>query len=48
MVQRDKNDSTRHVAPLKPASDAHRINSTTMSVDKVVETMLEHIQSKNR
>lgn len=45
MVQRDKNDSNRHVAPLKPASDAHRINSTTMSIDEVVEAMLEHIRS---
>lgn len=46
MVRRDKNDSTRQVAPLKPASDAHRINSTTMSIDEVVESMLKHIRSK--
>lgn len=45
MVQRDKNDSTRQVAPLKPASDAHRINSTTMRIDEVVDAMLEHIRS---
>jgi cytidylate kinase len=48
MAQRDKNDSTRHVAPLKPASDAHHINSTTMSVNEVVAAMLEHIHLKNR
>lgn len=45
MVQRDKNDSTRQVAPLKPASDAHRINSTIMNINNVVDAMLEHIRS---
>lgn len=46
MVQRDKNDSTRQVAPLKPASDARRIDSTSMSIDEVVGLMLEHISTK--
>jgi len=40
MSQRDKNDSTRAVAPLKPAPDAVRIDSTSLSLDQVVEAIL--------
>ena len=32
MKRRDKNDSTRNLAPLKPAEDAIRIDSTDLSV----------------
>jgi CMP/dCMP kinase len=41
--KRDKNDSSRDVAPLKAAHDAIVIDSTKFSVDQVVEQMLEHI-----
>ncbi len=40
MVRRDKNDSTRDLAPLKPAKDAIIIDSTELSVKAVVELML--------
>jgi cytidylate kinase len=43
IIRRDKNDSTRAIAPLKPAQDAVIIDSSDMSVDKVVEAMLAHI-----
>ncbi len=43
MIKRDQNDSTRQVAPLKPASDAIRIDSTQLDVDQVVATMLAHL-----
>jgi cytidylate kinase len=43
MVRRDRNDSTRPVAPLEPASDAVRIDSTDLSLEQVVERMLQHI-----
>ena len=46
MTKRDQNDSTRQVAPLKPAEDAHRIDSTAMSIDQVVGTMMEHIATR--
>ena len=46
MIKRDQNDSTRQVAPLKPAEDAHRIDSTAMSIDQVVGTMMEHITTR--
>ena len=46
MIKRDQNDSTRQAAPLKPAEDAHRIDSTAMSIDQVVGTMIEHITTR--
>jgi len=42
---RDHNDRTRSHAPLKPASDAILLDSTAISIDQVVETMLSRIQS---
>ena len=41
--QRDQNDSTRKVAPLKPAPDAIIIDSTDLTVEQVVELMVSHI-----
>jgi cytidylate kinase len=43
MDHRDKNDSTRDLAPLKPAEDAIRIDSTDLSVETVVERMVTAI-----
>ena len=43
--QRDENDSTRAVAPLKPARDAIVIDSTDLTVAQVVAEMLSHIES---
>lgn len=40
MKRRDQNDSSRSISPLKPAEDAVRIDSTRLSVDQVVETMI--------
>jgi len=41
--QRDSNDSTREVAPLKPAADAIIIDSTKLNADEVVDLMVSHI-----
>jgi len=41
--RRDRNDSTRPLAPLKPAQDAIVIDSTDLSVAEVVELMVSHI-----
>ena len=46
MVKRDKNDSTRDLAPLKPAQDAVIIDSSDKSVEAVVETLLVHINRR--
>ncbi len=43
MAKRDQNDSTRELAPLKPANDAIIIDSTELSVKAVVELMLSKI-----
>lgn len=40
IAERDRRDSTRAVAPLRPAQDAHIIDSTGMSVAQVVEAVL--------
>ena len=42
--QRDRNDSTRDVAPLKPAADAIVIDSTEMQVDEVVDFMVSRLE----
>jgi cytidylate kinase len=41
--QRDENDSSRDLAPLKPADDAILIDSTTISAEEVVEKMLSSL-----
>jgi cytidylate kinase len=40
--RRDCNDSTRKLAPLKPAQDAIMVDSTDLSVAEVVELMVSH------
>ncbi|MCJ7774679.1 MAG: (d)CMP kinase [Desulfobacterales bacterium] len=42
--QRDENDSTRDLAPLKPAQDAILVDSTDLSIDDVVEMMVDCIK----
>ena len=46
MQRRDTNDSTRSLAPLKPADDAIVIDSTDLSVQEVVDRMLSRISEK--
>jgi len=40
IAERDLRDSTRQVAPLKPAPDAQLLDSTGLSIDAVVERVL--------
>ena len=46
MQCRDTNDSTRSLAPLKPADDAIVIDSTDLSVHEVIDLMLSRIPEK--
>ena len=46
MKTRDQNDSTRSIAPLKPAQDAVIIDSTRLPVQEVVGLMVSHIHQK--
>ena len=41
--QRDLNDSTREVTPLRKAEDAEEIDSTNMSIDEVVNYICEKV-----
>lgn len=41
LIERDRKDSTREVAPLKPAEDAVKIDSTSLSVDEVCNKISE-------
>jgi cytidylate kinase len=44
MRQRDKNDSNRSLAPLKPATNAIIIDSSDLSVEAVISEMYSHIK----
>jgi cytidylate kinase len=44
MQRRDHNDSSRKVAPLKAAPDAIVIDSTDLSIGKVVDLMISYIR----
>ena len=46
--RRDRNDSTRELAPLKPAQDAIVVDSTDLSVAEVVEMMVSYIVEKRQ
>jgi CMP/dCMP kinase len=46
IAQRDKNDSSRRIAPLKPAVDAIRIDSSQMTVSDVVAKMKKIVDEK--
>ena len=44
MARRDADDSRRSIAPLKPADDAILIDSTKLSIEEVIETMIQHVR----
>ena len=43
IVRRDRNDSTRAIAPLMPAADALVIDSTSLSIAEVVDVMRQRV-----
>jgi len=45
LVERDRNDIARELAPLKPAADAILVDSTNLQVDEVVDFMLDRIRT---
>jgi CMP/dCMP kinase len=46
MLLRDKQDTQREIAPLKPTDDAVVIDSTNLSVTEVVEKIIQRILNK--
>jgi cytidylate kinase len=47
MRMRDRIDSTREIAPLRPAADAFILNSDGLNIDQVVDTVRQIIAGKN-
>jgi len=46
--KRDRDDSSRSLAPLKPAADAIIIDSSRMSIDEVVSFILQYVHGNER
>jgi len=46
--RRDRFDSTRELSPLKKASDAHYIDSTGLTVDRVVDIIIKKVKEEER
>jgi cytidylate kinase len=46
MKKRDRQDETRHLAPLMPAEDAKVIDSTTMTPEDVIREILSHLHDE--
>lgn len=44
--QRDRRDSARDIAPMVPAADAIRLDSTHLSLDEVVECMEQEVRRR--
>ena len=45
-IERDARDQDREVAPLRPATDAIVIDTTSLSIDQVVELLCHHVDSR--
>ncbi len=46
MLQRDRQDSTRDLAPLKPADDAIPVDTTDLTIEQQVQLLYRHICDK--
>jgi cytidylate kinase len=46
--ERDRRDSERDLAPMKPAEDAILLDSTALSPEQVVERMAEHVRGRSQ
>ena len=48
ITDRDERDKTRKIAPLVIPTDAYIVDSSTMTIEQVVECLLKHVQEKLR
>ncbi len=46
MMRRDKNDSSRTVAPLKASADAVYVDTTDLPIPQVVDLMIAHVSDR--
>ena len=42
IIERDERDMNRDIAPLKQADDAHLVDSSDMTIEEVVETIMNY------
>ena len=47
LARRDKLDSERKIAPLRPAADAHRIDTDDLNIEMTVERILELVRQQS-
>ncbi|MBW2658410.1 MAG: (d)CMP kinase [Deltaproteobacteria bacterium] len=47
-LERDRNDRERELAPLRQAEDAVKVDTTDISIDQVVEKILQEISIKDK
>jgi cytidylate kinase len=45
--ERDERDTQRAVAPLKPADDAIQLDSTTLSIEEVLQKILSEVADRD-
>ena len=48
IIQRDHQDTTRPIAPLKQAKDAVLLDTSDMTIDEVIEAMRKIVEEKTR
>jgi cytidylate kinase len=48
MLERDRNNRSRQLAPLKPADDAILVDSSELQIEEVVQRMLDHIEAMSQ
>jgi cytidylate kinase len=48
LMARDERDANRAIAPLKPAEDAHLLDTSHMTADEAVETVLSWYASTKK
>ncbi len=46
IAERDRRDSERSVAPLRPAEDAHVLDSSDLSIDEVTQAVLDWVAER--
>src|SRR5699024_8789899 len=48
VIRRDELDSSRATSPLRPAGDAHIIDTSEMTLDQVLETLINIVKESDR
>lgn len=48
VIRRDELDSSRTTSPLRPAEDAHLIDTSEMTLDQVLETLINLVKESQR